>query len=92
MMREVGTRPWRRISCEKVMRKLARRCMGGSATKVPRPGIAPHQALLGQLRHGVARGHAADPELGAEVGVGGQPLARSERGDARRAATISISR
>ncbi len=38
MMREVGTRPWRRISCEKVIRKLARRCVGGSATKVPRPG------------------------------------------------------
>ena len=38
MMREVGTRPWRRISCEKVIRKLARRWVGGSATNVPRPG------------------------------------------------------
>ena len=37
-MRDVGTRPWRRISRENVIRELARRWVGGSATNVPRPG------------------------------------------------------
>ena len=54
-------------------------------------GVAPHQAFLGQLRHGVSRGHAADPELGAQIGVGGQSLARPQRGDAG-AQDCSISR
>src|SRR3989442_1029465 len=36
--RVVRTLPCRRISLEKLSRLLARRCVGGSATKVPRPG------------------------------------------------------
>ncbi len=37
--RELGTRPARRISWLKVISRLARRCAGGSATKLPRPGL-----------------------------------------------------
>ena len=36
---ELGTRPARRISWVNVISRLARRCAGGSTTKLPRPGF-----------------------------------------------------
>jgi hypothetical protein len=53
-------------------------------------GIPSHQPFLGRLRHGMARGHATDSELGTQVGVRGQALAgRSPEMRARKACSIS---
>ena len=43
--------------------------------------LAPDQPVLGEPLHRVAGGHPADPELLAQLGVGRQPLARSQRRD-----------
>ncbi len=79
--RELGRRPARSISWLNVMRRLARRCAGGSATKLPASRLPPDQAILGEALHGVPRRHPADPELGAQLGVGRQPLAGPQRRD-----------
>ena len=39
-------------------------------------GLAVDEAVLGQALHRVPGGHPADPELGAQLGVGWQPIAR----------------
>ena len=52
------------------MRLFARRFDGGTATKLPRPGLAVDEPLFGEPADGMAGRHPADPELAAEVGVG----------------------
>ena len=81
-----GRGPARRISWVNVISRLARRWAGGSATKLPRPGLAPDQAVLGEPLHRVPGRHPADPELGAQLGVGRQPLAGPQRRRSARAA------
>ena len=48
--------------------------------------LARDQAVLGEPLHGVARGHPADPELGAQLGVRRQPLAGAAGSRSARAA------
>ena len=79
--REVGTRPRRSISCENVISRSARRWAGSSATKLPRPGIAHDQALVGEPLHRVACGHPADAELLAQRGVRRERVAGREAVD-----------
>ena len=73
--RELGTRPARVISWLNVISRFVRRWAGGVATKLPRPGSRGDQAVLGEPLHRVPRGHPADPELDAQLGVGRHALA-----------------
>ena len=49
--RERGTRPWRRISSEKLIRLFARRCDWRHRDEAAAPGLARDQPLLGEPLH-----------------------------------------
>ena len=80
-----ASRPRRRISRVKVISRSARRWVGGSATKLPRPGwraTRPSSARRCIALRAVIR---LTPNSACELRVGGQPVTRPERRRSARA-------